>query len=412
MKIVKMRMAVALVIALAMGAGCQTAAGTAGDAENQAPVQSAGSRKGIVGDAERQAPVQSAPPASNSAFSTDSFNARTASLASQLSGYKQNYDTSVHTVAITTFVDLGHLNGGSFFGRQVSERLSHTLQTAGYRVFELRMGKNVGVVENSGEFVLTRKLDGLAAPYKPDAVVVGTYQMVGSVVTVHARLLDADTARVISVATADFRTDDDPYTAALLNKDEEAAMDGELSPITLGIRELMAEETDVAPKTLALKMDQLIRDITRDITPGKLGHSVTVASFVDMDKLNRTNSFGRFLTEGVMDRMAHRGYTVVETRTARELMTQTNVGEQALSREPEEMKGGAAADAVVLGTYTMSGDTLLVHARLVRPESRQVAAAGMFQMNVRPGDPFIKRMFEEPFERVGENNYSEGKRKK
>jgi TolB-like protein len=161
-----------------------------------------------------------------------------------------------------------------------------------------------------------------------------------------------------------------------------------------------------------LKIDRLIRDITRTITPGKLGRPVAVASFVDLDKLNSTNTLGRFLTEGVMDRMSSRGYTIVETRAARELMTQTNVGEQALSREPEEMKGGAAADFVVLGTYTMSGDTLSVHARLVKPESRQVVAKGMFQMNVRPGDPFMKRMFEAPFERVGENNYSEGSRKK
>lgn len=398
MKIANMKFAAAVIAALILGAGCQSVKGMFSDADKQEPVANTTSTAAI-------APNGSTP---SYALSPENFNGKVTSLASQLSSYLQNYDVSTRTVVVTTFVDLGHLKGGSRFGRQVSERLVYTLHTMGYRVFELRMGKDVSVVENNGEFTLTRKLEEMAAPYKPDAVLVGTFETAGSVITVQARLLDAVTSRIVSVATADFHTDDDPFTATLMHGDEEAAVDGEMQQSTMEIRELAVDQTDAAPKTLALKIDRLTREIARNMTRGKPGQSVAVASFVDVDKMNRTNTFGRFLTEGVIDRMARRGYNIVEERTAKELMLQPNVGEHALTREPDELKEGPAADAVVLGTYTMAGDTVTVHARLVLPESRRVVSVGMFQMDVKRDDPYMKRLFEEPYERVGSNNYVEG----
>ncbi len=392
MKILKMKVAAAVIISLILGGGCQSAKGMFSEGEKQEPVQ-------------KNATTAVAP---SYAFSPDTFNTKVTSLASQLSSYLQNYDVSTHTVVVTTFVDLGHLKGGSRFGRQVSERLVYALHTMGYRVFELRMGKDVSLVENNGEFLLTRKLEEMIAPYKPDAVVVGTYEAAGSVITVQARLLDAATSRIVSVATSDFRTDDDPYTAALTHREEEADADGEAPQNTMEIRELAVEETDSAPKLLALKIDQLTRELARNMAHGKPGQTVAVSSFVDMDKLNSTNTFGRFLTEGVMDRMARRGYNVVEERAAKELMIQPNVGEQILTREPDELNEGAAPDAVVLGTYAVAGNTVTVHARLVLPVSRRVVSVGMFQMNLRQDDTYMKRMFEEPYERVGSNNYIEG----
>ncbi len=392
MKILNMKIAATVMIALALGAGCQSVKGMFSEAEKQEPVQ-------------KNATTAAAPAYG---FSPDTFNTKVASLASQLSSYLQNYDVSTHTVVVTTFVDLGHLKGGSRFGRQVSERLVYVLHTMGYRVFELRMGKDVNIVDNNGEFALTRKLEEMAAPYKPDAVVVGTYGAAGNVVTVQVRLLDAATSRIVSVASSDFRTDDDPFTAALMHGAEEANADGETPQSAMDIRELAVDETDAAPKMLALKIDRLTREIARNMTRGKPGQTVAVSSFVDLDKLNRTNTFGRFLTEGVMDRMTRRGYNVVEERAAKELMMQPNVGEHALTREPDELKEGAAPDAVVLGTYALAGNTVIVHARLVLPESRRVVSVGMFQMNLRQDDPYMKRMFEEPYERVGSNNYAEG----
>lgn len=395
MKIVNMKFAAAVITMLVLGVGCQSVKGMFSSADKQEPVTNNASTAPAV-----------ATPSYN--LNPDTFNGKVTSLSSQLSSFLQNYDLTTHTVVVTTFVDLGHLKGGSRFGRQVSERLVYALHTMGYRVFELRMGKDVSVVENNGEFTLTRKLDEMAAPYKPDAVLVGTFETAGNVITVQARLLDAVTGRIVSVATTDFHTDDDPFTAALMHGDEEAKLDGETQQSTMEIREMAVDETDSTPKMLALKIDQLTREISRNMTRGKPGQMVAVASFVDLDKMNRTNTFGRFLTEGVMDRMARRGFNIVEERTARELMLQPNVGEHLLTREPDELKEGAAADAVVLGTYAIAGDTVTVHARLVLPSSRRVVSVGVFQMNMRGNDSYMKRLFEEPYERVGSNNYAEG----
>ncbi len=385
-KLGKMAFVMAL---MALVTGCQSVKSMfAAEKEAEEP-----SAKGAA--AQQAAPV----------FGPETFNAKTVSLASQLASYMQNYDMAIHTVVVTTFVDLDRLKPESRFGRQLSEQMVYTLHTMGYRVFELRLAKELYMIENGGELMLSRKADEMIAPYRPDAVVVGTYQQVGSVVAAQARIIDAASARIVSVGAAEFRTDDDPYTAALLRRDEESAMGGDTPQSVMEIREMMAEGQDEAPKTLALKIDRLTRQIARTMTHGKPGQTVAVASFVDLDRLNQTNSFGRLLTETVMDRMARRGFAVTELRAARDVMIQPNVGEQLLTREPDELRGGRDADGVVLGTYTMKGNAVFVTARLVLPESRRVVAVGSFQMDVPAGDPFMKQLFENAVERVGENNF-------
>lgn len=98
---------------------------------------------------------------------------------------------------------------------------------------------------------------------------------------------------------------------------------------------------------------------------GELSEGIAVCSFVDLKKLTRTSSFGRYLAEQLMNEFQHRGYTVVELRKTTSLLIQEQRGEYSLSRNPEELNTTISAGAVLTGTYTPAGDSVLVNAKII-----------------------------------------------
>ena len=145
------------------------------------------------------------------------FNHKVRLLASQITTNLKEYDPEMKSMIFTTIVDLDNLDTTSRFGRYVSERLVHEAHMAGYRVYEIRQAENILFMENKGEFHLTRKGTELLNKYRSDAVVVGTYSHIQDVLTIHIRMLDHDTSRIISVGTATFMLKDDAYANALIN---------------------------------------------------------------------------------------------------------------------------------------------------------------------------------------------------
>lgn len=335
------------------------------------------------------------------------FNTRVVSLASQLSSYLQNYDIASRTIVVTTFVNLDSLKAGNRFGRLLSEQLVFSIHTMGYRVFELRTSKEIKLRENSGEFFLTRNEEELLAPYRPDAVIVGTYQVVGNSVNVQARMIDVATSRIVSVSSVAFKLDEDPFSAQLLTAPPAEDQRSKLEPDrkqdepSLGIRELVAEEGSTSQAILTQKIDRVSREIARTVKTGRSNQTVAVSTFVDIDRLNRSNTFGRFLAEGLIEGMTRRGLAVVETRAAKRILVQPNVGEHSLTREADEAAEGGPIDAVILGTYTRAGETVYVHARMVLPESRRVVSVASFQMKLGKDDRFMQEMFANNAERLG-----------
>ena len=102
-----------------------------------------------------------------------------------------------------------------------------------------------------------------------------------------------------------------------------------------------------------------------DPQAGVLNDGIAVCSFVDLKKLTRTSSFGRYLAEQLMGEFQQRGYTVVEMRKTTSLKIQEKRGEYSLSRNPEDLNQSVTAGAVLTGTYTQAGDNVLVNAKII-----------------------------------------------
>lgn len=120
-------------------------------------------------------------------------------IALELDQGVEGFNPGEKTVAVTTFVDLDNLDVSSSFGRFVAERLAMEIHKLGFNVRELRRRKSIEFRKQKGEFGLTRESAYLMRKFQVDAVLAGTYLLVGAEVVVNARLIDVDSSRVISV---------------------------------------------------------------------------------------------------------------------------------------------------------------------------------------------------------------------
>lgn len=139
-------------------------------------------------------------------------------LAKQISSNLKEYDKESSSIVVTNFVDIDNLSNTNSFGRYVTERLFHEFHQLGFRVFEMQQGKNIRMINLEGAFHLTRESRELLNSYRSDSIVVGTYSIADNEVILHARLLEHDTSRVISVGSISIKLDINSVAARLVSK--------------------------------------------------------------------------------------------------------------------------------------------------------------------------------------------------
>ncbi|MBP9838945.1 MAG: hypothetical protein KBC84_09560, partial [Proteobacteria bacterium] len=71
---------------------------------------------------------------------------------------------------------------------------------------------------------------------------------------------------------------------------------------------------------------------------GNLSGPIAVTTFVDLDNLYQTSTFGRILAEQMISELSMRGYKVVELRMAEALQIMHDRGEFGLSRDISTLK--------------------------------------------------------------------------
>jgi len=109
-----------------------------------------------------------------------------------------------------------------------------------------------------------------------------------------------------------------------------------------------------------------------------------VCTFVDLKKLYRTSSFGRYIAEQLMSEFQQQGFRVVEIRKSTSIMVQEKQGEYGLSRDPEEIRSDTAASAMLTGTYMPTDNHIIVNARIVDNRDSAVlsSATVLFPNNI------------------------------
>jgi TolB-like protein len=146
----------------------------------------------------------------------------------------------------------------------------------------------------------------------------------------------------------------------------------------------------------------------RGVNPGPIG----VTTFVNLDDLNNTSSFGRMVGEQLMSELAMRGYDVIELRHADALQFVSSRGEFGLSRDLGAVRSERQLGGIVVGTYVASPVRVYLNARLVNPTTSLIVSAGSVEMEktaelvrlLRGGSsmPALERI---PVRHIGRNSY-------
>lgn len=126
------------------------------------------------------------------------FAARMIFLADQL---ERNIDIKLakSTYMVGSFVDINDMTRTSAMGRLIAENLMHEMQVRSWRIFEPRLMQNF-MINESGEFVLSRDVKQLRDKYDVTGVIAGTYSIAGDYTVINARVIQVDTGVVLSSA--------------------------------------------------------------------------------------------------------------------------------------------------------------------------------------------------------------------
>lgn len=168
------------------------------------------------------APAIASPPASVSFQPLPAQAARTPSavfnsgmifLADQLDRNTAGAGRERPTV-ITSFANLNDLNESSALGRLVGEHLMHELQVRAWEVVDVRMTRDL-IINQAGEFSLSRDISHLREAFPLANVVTGTYAVTRDGVILNVRIIDSASGRVLS--TAQTRLARDAFIAAMVD---------------------------------------------------------------------------------------------------------------------------------------------------------------------------------------------------
>ncbi len=123
--------------------------------------------------------------------------------------------------------------------------------------------------------------------------------------------------------------------------------------------------------------DQLVEN---NRTGGGAGQRLILTSFVNLDDLYETSGFGRALTESLSNALFRRGFQVAEIRKSSGLYIKRKGGELVLTRDAGLIAEQEDAQALSIGTYSLTPSTVIVNVKLVATESSDVLSVGWLEI--------------------------------
>jgi TolB-like protein len=100
-----------------------------------------------------------------------------------------------------------------------------------------------------------------------------------------------------------------------------------------------------------------------------------VASFVSVDNLNESSTFGRMISEQISSRFKQLGYTAIEMKLRTTIFIKEGSGEFLLSRELSDISTKHNAQAMVVGTYAIASDRVYLTVRIVNAADSAILAS-------------------------------------
>ncbi|RJX26377.1 MAG: hypothetical protein C4531_15750 [Desulfurivibrio sp.] len=126
-----------------------------------------------------------------------------------------------------------------------------------------------------------------------------------------------------------------------------------------------SEADELVRKIQAMADDLIVLLADPDPLNGTLADGLVVTTFVDINNLYRTSSFGRYVAGQLMNEMQRWAIRVIDMRKSLSVVVQEKRGEFGLSRNPEEIPSAHEARAMLTGTYLVGEKEIIVNASIV-----------------------------------------------
>lgn len=109
---------------------------------------------------------------------------------------------------------------------------------------------------------------------------------------------------------------------------------------------------------------------------GKLNPSqpMIIATIVNIDDLNSSSTFGRLVSEQVSARFSQANFSMIEMKFRDFVYMKQDQGEFLLTREIKDVAKTHNAQAVIVGTYAISGEDVFVNLKVIQPANNVVLA--------------------------------------
>ncbi|MBZ5489235.1 hypothetical protein HW452_17075 [Halomonas aquamarina] len=106
------------------------------------------------------------------------------------------------------------------------------------------------------------------------------------------------------------------------------------------------------------------------------------ATFVSIDNLSQSSTFGRISSEIMASALAQQGMQVREVKMRDSMFIEESVGELILSRQVQRLTAQHNARSILMGTYAQGQDYLYVSTRVVRSGDAMVLGSADFRVKL------------------------------
>ncbi len=114
--------------------------------------------------------------------------------------------------------------------------------------------------------------------------------------------------------------------------------------------------------------------LTSNRIPKKDMGSIAITSFVDLHNLSNTSSFGRSLSESFFNELFVRGFNIADFRGQKALRVNPT-GEFFITRDTKRIANKVQNSYVLVGTYTVTDNKVLINARIMDNITGQIVAS-------------------------------------
>lgn len=124
-------------------------------------------------------------------------------------------------------------------------------------------------------------------------------------------------------------------------------------------------------------------DVLLDRAPDEVTRETPflVTSFVNINDLEESTTFGRLLSEQIASKIAQKGYRVKEIKLSDgSLFVIKGSGEFVLSRRLENIRSSFSSNYVIVGTYSVGYESVYVSSRIVRIEDSVIVSSYDFKI--------------------------------